>query len=347
MKHKLLIGWSAGMGMVILILDAKTALSGAAEGIRLCLQTVIPSLFPFLFLSILLTQSLNAVPIPFPGILRRWMCIPKGGEYLYWIGMLGGYPVGAQSIALACRQGKLSPFDAARMLPFCNNAGPAFLFGMGAVLFEDWRICLLLWLIVIISSLLLGIITAPGKQEHFISDNCAPPRFSNSMAGAVKSMAQICGWVVLFRVMLCFGEQWIFWLLPETGQVILSGLLEITNGCCKLSEIQPMGLRFLLMAVFLGFGGICVTLQTSSVISETDITMTEYCRGKLLQGCICLLLSVAAQPIFPPESRYVPGAAVIALCGGICILCVILRKKSKKDVAFPGNVVYNQEKSYI
>ena len=42
-------------GMLVLILDGKAALLGAQAGVELCLNTVIPSLFPFFVLSVLLT----------------------------------------------------------------------------------------------------------------------------------------------------------------------------------------------------------------------------------------------------------------------------------------------------
>ena len=43
-------------GMMMLILDSQTAMHGAAEGIVLCINSVVPSLFPFFVLSILLTN---------------------------------------------------------------------------------------------------------------------------------------------------------------------------------------------------------------------------------------------------------------------------------------------------
>ena len=44
-------------GMLALILDGRTALQGASEGLALCMQAVIPSLCPFLFLSAILTSA--------------------------------------------------------------------------------------------------------------------------------------------------------------------------------------------------------------------------------------------------------------------------------------------------
>ena len=49
-KKQLWTGIAASMGMLVLILDGKTALEGARQGIELCLRTVVPSLFPFFLL---------------------------------------------------------------------------------------------------------------------------------------------------------------------------------------------------------------------------------------------------------------------------------------------------------
>ena len=43
--------------ILALILDAETAVSAASAGLQLCLQTVVPSLFPFLVAARLFTSS--------------------------------------------------------------------------------------------------------------------------------------------------------------------------------------------------------------------------------------------------------------------------------------------------
>ena len=50
-KRKWIVSLAAAAGILVLILDSRTALAGAAQGLSLCLKTVIPSLFPFIFLS--------------------------------------------------------------------------------------------------------------------------------------------------------------------------------------------------------------------------------------------------------------------------------------------------------
>ena len=72
-------------GLLILILDASTAIKGVREGIDLCIRTVIPALFPFFVLSPMLTGAVTGVRIP----ALRFLGCPEGAESIYLIGLLG------------------------------------------------------------------------------------------------------------------------------------------------------------------------------------------------------------------------------------------------------------------
>ena len=109
-------------GMLLLILDSKTALRGALDGIDLCISVLIPSLFPFFVLSIMLTGALSGQVIKCLQPVGAICKMPPGSESLLAIGFLGGYPVGAQSVSQLFQQGKLSTLQAMRLLGFCNNA---------------------------------------------------------------------------------------------------------------------------------------------------------------------------------------------------------------------------------
>lgn len=347
MKHRLLTAGLTGLGMLVLILDAKTALFGAAEGVSLCVKTVIPSLFPFLFLSILLTGALNGLSFPALRPLCRLLKIQPEAASIYLVGLLGGYPAGAQSISIACKRGQLSPADARRMMAFCNNAGPAFLFGIGVVIFDAVWPCFLLWGIQILSSVMVAMAIPKEEQGHFSSAQLSPVSLSQAMKQSLESMALICGWVILFRVLLTFLQRWFLWLLPAWGQILIAGLMELTNGCCALTELPTQGARLLFFALFSGFGGLCVCLQTLSITAGTKGLMELYLPGKLLQGCLCLLLATAAQFLFPPHQRLFQLVPVLLSGAMVGIFYILARKKQKKGVAFQRKLVYNQEKSYI
>ena len=145
MRKRIPVGIVAALALLLLILDSRTALQGAREGLDLCFRSVVPSLFPFLVLTGMLTSSVSGLKLVFLRPLGRWMGIPQGAEGIFLTGILGGYPAGAQSVHQAYKAGQLTKEDARRMMAFCNNAGPAFLFGILGSHFEKTGILWILW----------------------------------------------------------------------------------------------------------------------------------------------------------------------------------------------------------
>ena len=289
MKKQNLPAFAAGIGMLILIMDTKTAVSAVIEGLNLCLETLIPSLFPFIFLSSILSPSIIGKHIPGLTAIGRIMGIPAGCESLFLIGLLGGYPVGAQCIAQASREGSISREIGARMMAFCSNAGPSFLFGMGTRLFPDTWMCWALWVIHIASAIAVSLIVPNQKVTPAKKVRASNAPIAIVLKKSIQTMATVCGWVILFRVLLTFCQRWFLWLLPGHLTVLFTGILELANGCYDLKEIADIRLRFILFSGMLGFGGLCVAMQTFSVCDELDCRW--YIPGKILQSIISIILS--------------------------------------------------------
>lgn len=289
------IGILSAVGMLLLIIDSKTAIYGAKDGIILCIGTVIPSLFPLLVISGFLCHYLSGVSLPILQPLSRLCGIPKGSEKLLILGFLGGYPVGALNVERAELSGALNKDTAKRMLGFCNNAGPAFIFGMAGSLFKNSSVAWFLWLIHIISAILVGILL-PGKTTQSCK-LCKTTEVSllGEIERSAKTMAIICCWIVLFRVVISFCKRWFFWLFPLEFQVLFTGIIELSNGVLGLISMPNQGLRFILSSVMLGLGGICVTMQTVSITGR--LGTGYYFPGKLLQGLFSFILSVLVQPM--------------------------------------------------
>lgn len=283
------MGMAAMAGMVILILDSRMAIAGAREGLSLCLQTVIPSLFPFMVLSNILLGAFSGTELPLLGSLVRQCGVPPGMESLLIPAFLGGYPVGAQAVSQAWQDGRVTTKDARRMLSFCNNVGPSFLFGMVGTMFTKGYLVCLLWGIQIFSALLWAVLTGEKEPEQVepLPGNAIsiPVALTNSL----RAMGGICGWVILFRVLIAFLQRWFLWLLPEPVQILLVGLLELSNGCSLLGEIRNENLRFLICSGMLTFGGCCVILQTASIAGNLGIG--SYVKGKLVQLAFSLAIS--------------------------------------------------------
>lgn len=202
----------SGALAILLLRQAETAAQAVRDGIQLCLTSVIPALFPFFAVSSLLVAlgaaeaAGRALARPFGRLFR---CGGAGCAALL-LGLVGGYPVGARTAAELVRRGELSPAEGARLLTFCNNAGPAFAIGVAGVsVFGSARTGAWLYLLHCAAALLTGLlfcrrplpVTAMPKRP-------VPPRagltgqFLRAVEGAVSAMARVCGFVVFFLVLL-------------------------------------------------------------------------------------------------------------------------------------------------
>lgn len=314
------------VGMLLLIFDGKTAVAGAQLGVEQCIKTVIPALFPFFFLSDLLIGSLWGRGGPLSDGFSGLFGVPKGSGSIVMCGFLGGYPVGARSVAKAFHAGQLTDWEAAHMLTFCSQPGPAFLFGMVAPWLGRGRDVWVLWGIILFSAWVVSLgtpgssrVTAPAEEKAAVS----------SIASAVGVMGTVCGWIILFRVAGAFLTKWTLGQLPPTVQTALDGFLELSGGCIGLSKVPDAGTRFLLACGMLTFGGVCVTMQTVSALGP--LSPRPYLLGKLLQAAIAMLLAVG----------YVLGIWWLAAIPFIFLLPVLLKKR----VAFSGKTMYTREKS--
>ena len=322
-------GLAAAAGMLVLILDSRTALEGMSGGIEICIHTLIPSLFPFFVLSVYMTGNLIGKDL----IVLRPLCallgIPSGAESLLVTGFLGGYPTGAQSVAQAYEQQRLSRQKAEHLLAFCSNAGPAFLFGVVGQAFDSVWAAWGLWLIHIASALLTGFLSKGPSDQVVISRENRALSLSQAMKTAIAVMAQVCGWAVVFRMLLCYLDRWFVWLLPDGAQVLLSGMLEFSNGCLRLRELEGEGVRFVTASAMTAFGGICVALQTRSVVGQ--LSLRFYFAGKLLQTCLSILMAG-----FLVRSRFSPVLlAVICL---ICLISIRILRKTEKNSSIPAAI---------
>ncbi len=313
-------------GMLLLIFDSKTALLGASEGVSLCIRTVIPTMFPFFVLSYLLTQSAEG----FSAVFLRKLCrLPQGTEGILVVGLLGGYPVGAKAVADRYRAGALSEVQAKRMLGFCSNCGPSFLFGIVGTVVGGPIMAALLWFIHMISAIGVGFLLPSPNMECSVSAKQNKQKLGDAVTHSLQVLMNVCGWIILARTFVAFLDRWFLWAMPDTIRVIFVGLLELANGCVLLRNIPNEAARLLTASGLVSFGGLCVAMQTLSV---TDgLGLGSYIPGKMLQTMLSLALT----------GVYLLGSwtgLLVCLFSFTAVFWLI----GKKDVAFSYKAVYNE-----
>lgn len=244
------------MSMIFLILDSRCAADSAREALILCGRTLIPSLFPLFVLGGMLVPALAQIRIPG---LSRILGFPEG---YFLLGLLGGYPLGAACIAQAAKRGELRSQDAERITGLCSLCGPGFLFGVVGALLSPGAAAVLF--VLQLEAALLTAALWPGAAGIQSPARTEAVSLSDALNKAVRSILTVCGWVTLAAVAAGFLRRWVFPFLPEGIAVVLTGLMELTNGILAAGNLGKNA-RFLLCALFASFGGTSVILQIRGV----------------------------------------------------------------------------------
>ena len=263
-----------------LILDSRCAAQSVRGAMELCTGSLIPSLFPLLVISTLLVPMLRSAGL---APLARLIGVPRGGEGIWLLGALGGFPVGASCIAQSVRSGALTERAGTRMLGLCSLCGPAFLFGVLPRILPMAQV-IALFVLQLETSLLLAAFW-PGPCGGELSSTPEPVTAAQAVRRAIDSMLSICGWVTVAAVAAGFLRRWLFPLLPELWGVVLTGLLELTGGIFSLPERN----RFVLCALFVCFGSVSVLLQIGGLAADAGLSMGTCVLQKTLHGLLGLL----------------------------------------------------------
>lgn len=296
-RNRLALLLSCG-AMCLLLINAASVRDAAKEGLRLCAGTVIPSMFPFLVISSLLT-SLGLgelLSLPLSGVMRMYGIDGSGSAALI-LGLLGGYPVGPRTAVQLYRQKQLTQDEANRLLTFCNNANPIFfLTVLGLGRFHSVRIGVYLWLIQLLSALLTGFLLGRKKAASRRRSEWTPTvrtaSFSSAFVDAVRSgtmgILTVCGFVLFFYA-------------AATPLRRLSGLAGTTVlGCVELfsavSRLTPNAAGFITAAALSGWGGLCVQCQTLASLAGTGLDGGRCVLGKAVQGMLSALLALLMAP---------------------------------------------------
>lgn len=333
---------TAALGLLLFPQETSQAVR---EGLTLCTDTLLPSLFPFFVLSSLavktgLAQLLGRALEP---VMQPMFHLPGACSAALVLGFLGGYPTGAKTAAALYRDGLCTRQEAQRLLGFCNNCGPAFLIGaVGCGLFGDLRYGLLLMLVHGSAALLTGLLlnrkaTAHSRNQakNSVNENISPPAaFVESVTESFQALLNLFAFVLCFSAVirliqlsgipaLLSGLLFPF-LSGENGETLLLGLLEMTCGVTQLGS-GPLPERLILASVLLGWGGLSVHCQVLSLLQGTDLSPVPYLKGKALHGSLSALLMAAI--LVRAEVLFLPLAL-----GAILLPSRTVKKSSGKSV---------------
>lgn len=310
--------------MVGILLNPEMSMNSAKEGLYIWLNILLPSLFPFIFISNLL------ISFGFVKFLGRFLeplmkpifKVSGTGIFPFIISTISGYPVGAKLSSNLRNKKLISQLEGNRLISFSSTSGPLFI--MGTVMIAMLRINAAPLFIL---PHYLGVITVGfifrfyegGKSEKIApkkyNQNKYQKTLGRSMGDAVKdsmeSMLVVGGYVIVFTVVinlalesqaLNFFLQEIsltFKINPEILKGLIAGIIELTNGCNIVSNLDISLIEKILIINFLiGWGGFSINSQAISFISQTDLNVGIYMVSKVFHGIFSVIYTYIIYTFF-------------------------------------------------
>ncbi len=287
--------------LVWFLADAGHVRQTASDALKLCAVSVVPALFPFLVVTgLLMSLGFGAWASPTLAPLMSLYRLPGSAGSAVLLGLLGGYPVGARTAADLYRLGLLTKNETERLLTFCNNANPAFLYSvLGVGVFGSTRAGIALLLIHVLSAFLTGLCfrgrdaprTAPPDVPA-LSPTTPPgffPAFVDATGNAASAMLRVCGFVVFFYVLAH----------PLRAAPPCVGLLELFS---LTPLLTPDTHGFVLASLCAGWGGVSALAQTAAVLEHTGLSVRPCLYGKAVQAALSGLLAAAFCAGFAPPT---------------------------------------------
>ena len=294
------------------------AIEYAQYSMGICVEMIIPTLFPFFICSGILIYSgfCDTLSKMFRFCMKPQFGVSPAGAAAFVLGIISGYPLGAVTAGQLYESGYLTQTEAERLCAFCNNSGPLFIIGsVGAAVYGNIGFGVMLYIIHILASLTVGVLFRFYKKSSYT----APPTVMTSpmrptgevvsiaLSNAINTMLTVCGAVVFFGM----TGRLLLDLLPLDGilYALSAGLMEFVNGTVAVSQLDiKMSTRLIMTAFIVGFAGLSVHAQVIAVIAKYKFSLLPYFIGKLLHGILAAVYTFIFLKLYPvSEAVFAPS----------------------------------------
>lgn len=291
--------------LIFLLRNPQEALAASRDGLNLWLNTLLPTLLPFLILTGLLikTEIAEALTAPFRSFWNICLGISPSGAYAVILGMLCGYPMGAKIASDMYRHGKIGRREAQYLLTFTNHASPVFINTyLIHICLNNHANPLIIYLIFFLS----GIITmlffrfVVYKNQTLTAENFSTSKMEpsatdslgtlldTSIMNGFETIARLGGYILLFSILSALIRH--YWKFGTLAECLFLSSLELTTGLHFLAEsalCYPV--KYVMAVSAAAFGGICILAQTKSVL-HPGLSILPYLCAKCLNAMIAAVL---------------------------------------------------------
>ena len=303
MKRKLLLFCLFPLFLFLLMFPGE-ALCASRNGLKLWLETLIPTLLPFLILTEILihTDGITKIVHPVAPFFKVFFGLSPEGIYVFLIGLLCGYPMGAKLAADFYTKGRLSRQEANYLLTFSNNPSPAFLvsYVWGICLHREVGLNLIVGILFLTNMMVMlffrFLVFHNGKERPvYGKKTLASSRqlqhgniLDEAIMNGFSTIERLGGYILLFSITSALVSH--FWPLSDVLKTIILGTLELTTGLYQIAD-SPFSLKYQMICSMSmsAFGGLCIMAQTKSVLGK-DLSFPLYASAKCMNAVLTAIL---------------------------------------------------------
>jgi sporulation integral membrane protein YlbJ len=297
------------LALFLILKNSELAIDYMERGMKLCVASVIPSLFPFMVASELIVSSGAAEYIGrlFKKPFRSLFGVGGDGASVFLLGMVCGFPVGTRAALSLYKRKKITRGEFSRLICFSNVPSSAFVISaVGATLFGCRAFGIALYCITLLSAIIIGIILnviygdeekeEKDAQKQTLTDKKALEKsgissFSGAVISAANAMLGVCAFVVFFSVFTgLIGNALEGIGASQTVKAWLFSFFELTGGVAASAGVKPVSLAVIIAAFAVGWSGISVHFQVASFCDGVNVLLGRYILSKLLHGALNALL---------------------------------------------------------
>lgn len=267
--------------------DINGFVDAGRRGVLLFGRNVMPVLFPFFFVSGFLVEIGF-----FSGFKKFGKAVP-----IFALSLLSGYPTGARLLSDLYNRGELKREEAIKIATYTSTCSPIFIIAtLGVCFYQSISAGVLVFAAHSLGAVLNGMVyrkmnfadTMPLSMRvppHLLEEEFSTA-ISKSLYSAIQNIFAVGGLIVMFFIVTNMIG----------GGILVSGLLEMTNGIFIASTTMPKSL--VLPCAIVSFGGLCVAMQGFVFMSSFRMPFWFYLLYKVTHTIFAVIICLILVAVF-------------------------------------------------
>lgn len=268
---------------LLILFNSNIIIKSVNSSSLMFIKKIFPSLFPTMVIGNILIKSNVYLIIPkkIKAFLFKKFNFSNSTMELFIISLITGSPSSAMYINNYLNSGLINKKEAEALLCSTHFINPLFIVaGVGVGVFNNVKIGFVLFIMLFISTLIKIYLNKNNfknskKKIINIKNTNLITNITSSIKESINALLLIFGIVVIFNILVSLVSHILD--LSELSSCVINGLLEMTGGIIKLSNLNVnIYIKIFLAYYFLNFGGLCIQMQSMSMIDNKKIRYLKY-----------------------------------------------------------------------